>query len=327
MAAENDQNTPPKSDYSAADITVLTGIEAVRKRPGMYFGSTKSMGQKGLFCEVLDNAIDEHLAGHVQTLRIDFHPIDGSWTISDDGKGIPLETSPRMLEAVFVELHAGSTFDGHTPHVHTGRLGTGLAPANAVSELLVVTVNRPSGRYEAIFRRGVLQAPLQRVGDCTQSGTTIRMRPDMEIFEEAPDLNEIEAHLTRVAHLNPGLRIEFCGRNLSQPGGLLTLAREHAVGPIADTLRVTGRAKEIDVDIAIVRDNRTSLTLAYSNHHEIESGVVHETIEQLLSYGPPAIVVATLMIQAPHYAGRTKDRLEMPEAGEAIREVLLPALR
>ena len=328
MGTENDSNNAAGGTYSAADIEVLEGFEAVRKRPGMYFGSTGATGQTAFFSEFVDNVLDEHLGGHCSTLRVDYHPGDNSWTVSDDGRGLALESSPSALHRIFVQLHGGSTLDGHTPHVHSGLWGIGLAAANAVAELLVVTVSRPTGRYEAIFRAGQIVAPLTRVGDCIQSGTTIHVRPDMAIFTELPDLVAVEAHLDLVAHLNPRLRVEFCGRNISQPGGLLSLARSEAQGQIVDMLTVTARAEEIDVDIAIVWDGQTSFSRTFANQLELsEGGVVNDTIEEVMSYGSPAIVVVALMIQEPHYSGRTKQRLEMPKAGEATRSVLLPALR
>ncbi len=321
---------PGEGDYSAHNIRVLEGLEAVRKRPGMYFGGVGERGLQELLWEVVSNVLDEHLAGHCGQLWIDRAP-DGAWIVADDGRGIPVDADPLVVQRVLLQLHAGSTFpvhdDRHPPHVHAGLHGVGLAAVNAVSELLVLTVDRASGSWEQIFRYGLPITELQRLGDSTRRGTTIRLRPDRTIFEGDLPVEAITPRLIELAHLNPGLQITLQGRNLSRPGGLHALARSLAEGPITDTLWVQGRHADVDVRLAVVWAPGPARVEMFANQlHLSKGGTPVEAAEAVLADRGPCVVVGNVMLQAPHFLGRTREALGSPEAGEAVRVLLSEAL-
>lgn len=201
------------TEYGASQIQVLEGLEPVRKRPGMYIGSTSSKGLHHLVYEVVDNSIDEALAGRCDliTVRIDS---DNSITISDNGIGIPVEKHPKTgkstVETVLTVLHAGGKFDGGAYKVSGGLHGVGVSVVNALSEELVATVKRDGHIYEQRFEKGVPMTELEVVGDTEETGTTIAFKPDPEIFDEVVFRAEVlEYRLREFAFLNKGIKIEF----------------------------------------------------------------------------------------------------------------------
>lgn len=201
------------TEYGASQIQVLEGLEPVRKRPGMYIGSTSSKGLHHLVYEVVDNSIDEALAGRCDliTVRIDS---DNSITISDNGIGIPVEKHPKTgkstVETVLTVLHAGGKFDGGAYKVSGGLHGVGVSVVNALSEELIATVKRDGHIYEQRFEKGVPMTELEIVGDTEETGTTIAFKPDPEIFDEVVFRAEVlEYRLRELAFLNKGIKIEF----------------------------------------------------------------------------------------------------------------------
>jgi DNA gyrase subunit B len=198
--------------YDAQDITVLEGLEAVRKRPGMYIGSTGVRGLHHLVWEVVDNSVDEALAGHASEVNVTVHP-DDSVTVVDNGRGIPVATHEKegrsALEVVLTVLHAGGKFgDGGGYKVSGGLHGVGVSVVNALSEHLEVEVRRDGFRWHQEYVRGAPQAPLRKGEATKETGTRITFRPDAEIFEDTQYVwDTLEKRLRETAFLTRGLRI------------------------------------------------------------------------------------------------------------------------
>ncbi len=213
MANENGADAPrPASGYDAQDITVLEGLEAVRKRPGMYIGSTGERGLHHLVWEVVDNSVDEALAGHATAVETTIHP-DGSVTVVDDGRGIPVAIMAKeqrpAVEVVLTVLHAGGKFgDGGGYKVSGGLHGVGVSVVNALSEWLEITIRRDGFTWRQRYERGK-PGPLQK-GEATQeTGTTVTFMPDAEIFDPQATLEwtTVENRLRETAFLTRGLRV------------------------------------------------------------------------------------------------------------------------
>ncbi|HEY5527009.1 MAG TPA: ATP-binding protein, partial [Candidatus Anoxymicrobiaceae bacterium] len=199
--------------YDAKSITVLDGLEAVRKRPGMYVGSTGTRGLHHLIYEVVDNSIDEAMAGYCTHISVTLEP-DGSVTVVDDGRGIPVGEISRFkksaVEVVLTMLHAGGKFGGGGYQVAGGLHGVGLSVVNALSEWLRVEVCRDGGKYSQDYERGKPTSKLERVEACRKTGTTIKFKPDHKVFEELDFKHEtITQRLREVAYLNAGLEISL----------------------------------------------------------------------------------------------------------------------
>ncbi len=208
------KSTTGSDSYEAKDITVLEGLEAVRKRPGMYVGSTGLRGLHHLVYEVLDNSVDEALAGHCTEVEVTIHP-DNSVTVADDGRGIPVDMHEKegrpAAEVVLTVLHAGGKFgDGGGYKVSGGLHGVGVSVVNALSERLHLEIKRDGAVHEQDYVRGAPQGPLT-AGDATDdSGTTITFMPDLEIFDEFDyDFDTLAGRMRETAFLTRGLRIRL----------------------------------------------------------------------------------------------------------------------
>ncbi|RMH20011.1 MAG: DNA topoisomerase (ATP-hydrolyzing) subunit B [Gemmatimonadetes bacterium] len=198
-------------EYTAGQITVLKGLEAVRKRPGMYIGSTSSRGLHHLVYEVVDNAIDEAMAGFCTEVLVTLKA-DGSVSVADDGRGIPVDIHPQEgvpgVELAMTTLHAGGKFDKDTYKVSGGLHGVGVSVVNALSEWLEVEVRRSGKRYHQRFERGIKQKELEELGTAKGSGTTVTFKPDPQIFTELEfNFDTLNNRLRELAFLNKGLRI------------------------------------------------------------------------------------------------------------------------
>jgi DNA gyrase subunit B len=202
------------ASYGAKDITVLEGLEAVRKRPGMYIGSTGLRGLHHLVYEVLDNSVDEALAGHCSEVTVTIHP-DNSVTVVDDGRGIPVDVHEKegrpAAEVVLTVLHAGGKFgDGGGYKVSGGLHGVGVSVVNALSERLHLEVKRDGAIHEQDYARGIPQGPLSTGAKTKQTGTTITFSPDPEIFDDFDyDFETLSARMRETAFLTRGLRIRL----------------------------------------------------------------------------------------------------------------------
>ena len=213
--AENENLNPTAVDagnkYDASEIQVLEGLEAVRKRPGMYIGSTSTSGLHHLVYEIVDNAIDEALAGYCTEITVQINEGD-TITVIDNGRGIPVDiqaqTGKPALEVVYTVLHAGGKFGGGGYKVSGGLHGVGASVVNALSEWLVVQVHLDGKIYEMRFSRGNVTQPITVVGETDRTGTTVTFKPDAEIFEDTVySYDTLHTRMREEAFLNAGLRI------------------------------------------------------------------------------------------------------------------------
>ena len=221
---ENNEHILAKSQkYDEGDIQVLEGLEPVRKRPGMYIGSTDIRGLHHLVTEIVDNSIDEALAGYCDHIKVIINK-DGSCTVIDNGRGIPCgihkTEGKSAVEVVLTKLHAGGKFGGEGYKISGGLHGVGLSCVNALSEWLEVVVEQSGKIHKQLYKRGIPQEPLKIVGDTAQTGTSVTFMPDYEIFETLNfDYNELKSRFREIAFLNKGLTISIEDRRGEEPVG------------------------------------------------------------------------------------------------------------
>lgn len=243
MAAKNETN------YGADAIQVLEGLEAVRKRPGMYIGSTGPRGLHHLVYEVVDNAVDEALAGYCDNIIVTIHP-DNSITVDDNGRGIPVEKHPKekipTVEVVLTILHAGGKFGGSGYKVSGGLHGVGVSVVNALSTRVVVQVRRDSKEYEISFDHGKTSEKLHEIGATKTTGTTVTFWPDPEIFKETTvyDFSTLQARFREMAFLNKGLKITLIDERTTDESGQYTTEVFHAEGGLQDFVKFLNEGKE-----------------------------------------------------------------------------------
>ena len=213
MAENTTSGVPADNQYDSSEIQVLEGLEPVRIRPGMYIGSTDERGLHHLIVEIVDNSVDEALAGYCDTINVEITR-EGAVSVTDNGRGIPIDIHPKegvsAVEVVLTKLHAGGKFGGGGYKVSGGLHGVGLSCVNALSEWLEVEVCKNGKMYRQLYKRGVPQYPLKEVGDTDKQGTKVTFYPDSQIFETLDFSYEtVRSRLREVAYLNKGIKIHL----------------------------------------------------------------------------------------------------------------------
>lgn len=238
-----------KSHYDGSDIQILEGLEAVRKRPGMYIGSTGPRGLHHLVYEVVDNAVDEALAGYCTDIDVTIHE-DNSITVVDNGRGIPVDKHPKekipTVEVVLTILHAGGKFGGEGYKVSGGLHGVGVSVVNALSTKVVVQVRRDGTEYEISFDHGKTKEKLHKIGNAKNTGTTVTFWPDPEIFQETTvyDYSTLAARFREMSFLNKGLKITLTDERTLNEDGKPTKEVFQALGGLQDFVKYINQGKE-----------------------------------------------------------------------------------
>ncbi|MBQ9833691.1 MAG: DNA topoisomerase (ATP-hydrolyzing) subunit B [Bacilli bacterium] len=280
--------------YDASDIQVLEGLEAVRKRPGMYIGSTSVRGLHHLVWEIVDNAIDEALAGYCDDIEIIVNK-DGSVTVKDDGRGIPVGVHPKTglstVETVYTVLHAGGKFGGGGYKVSGGLHGVGASVVNALSKWVTVTVYKEGKIHEVKFANGGhTESPLTVIGDCSEerTGTTVTFMPDAEIFKETTtfDYDTLFTRARELAFLNKGLRIILVDDRSGKKdtflyeGGIkeyVALLNENKTAIHEDIIYVDGVEEDISLEVAFqYNDGYNPAIYSFVNNITTPEGGTHE---------------------------------------------------
>ncbi|MCY7487704.1 DNA topoisomerase (ATP-hydrolyzing) subunit B [Paenibacillus alvei] len=278
--------------YDESQIQVLEGLEAVRKRPGMYIGSTSAKGLHHLVWEVVDNSIDEALAGYCTKIEVTVHE-DNSITVVDNGRGIPVGIQEKMkrpaVEVVMTVLHAGGKFGGEGYKVSGGLHGVGVSVVNALSTSLVVTVKRDGHIHQQEYRRGVPQADLEIIGDTEETGTTIRFQPDPEVFTETTeyDYDTLLSRIRELAFLNKGIQMVLTDERTGQSetfkydGGIkefVEYLNRNREKMHEQPIYVEGSKDYITCEIALqYNDSYTENIYSFANNIHTHEGGTHES--------------------------------------------------
>lgn len=280
-----------KTSYDQGAIQVLEGLDPVRKRPGMYIGSTDVKGLHHLVTEIVDNSIDEALAGYCSHIEIVILE-DGSCEVSDNGRGIPTgiiaKENKSAVEVVLTKLHAGGKFGGGGYKISGGLHGVGLSVVNALSECLSVEVRQSGKLFKQVYHRGIPDSPLYIAGDSDTSGTTVRFYPDPEIFETTVfQYDTMKARLRELAYLNKGLKISIEDKRPGQErtesfcyeGGIIHFVDQLNKGKetvFPETLYFEYIGEENQVEIALQYNNSYSETIyTFANNINTEEGGAH----------------------------------------------------
>ncbi len=282
--------------YTAKDITVLEGLEPVRKRPGMYIGGVSAAGLHHLVWEVLDNSIDEAMNGYASTIVVTLHEDGSSITISDDGRGIPVDKHPATkksaLEVIFTVLHAGGKFESGNYKTSGGLHGVGASVVNALSKELVATVRRDGAQWEMQFKQGRPTGPLKKIGAARGSGTSVFFRPDTTIFPKVEfDPDTIKSRLEVSSYLHRGVKITFedetrnekhvFQHNEGLADYLKTILKERTATPVHEVpfnLSRDGEDGGIRLDLALQWTQSTDEHVrSYVNGIPTGSGGTHES--------------------------------------------------
>ncbi len=354
------------TSYTAKDITVLEGLDPVRKRPGMYIGGVGSAGLHHLAWEIIDNAIDEAMNGYASSLAVTLHADGSSVSVTDDGRGIPVDKHPQTkksaLEVIFTMLHAGGKFGGGSYKTAGGLHGVGASVVNALSKELVATVKRDGAQWEQRFKQGKPVGPLKRLGSARGTGTTVYFHPDPTIFPRIEfEPSVIRERLEVASYLHKGLKVVF--EDLSN-GRKETF--EHAEGIVEFLRKVVadGSSRPVhDAPFALLKANglRAELVLqwtegtdelvkSYVNGIPTGSGGTHENglraglgkavrnYIETHTLSPKGVTITaedireglvgilSVFMEEPQFQGQTKDRLNNPEVLSAIDSMVRPAL-
>lgn len=359
--------TPGNGGYNASSITILEGLSAVRKRPAMYIGSTDARGLHHLVYEVVDNAIDEAMAGYCTRVTVILHA-DNSVTVRDDGRGIPVDIHPKegvsAVQVVMTKLHAGGKFDNSSYKVSGGLHGVGVSCVNALSEELTVTVRRDGKRYRQHYSRGIPQDELTVISEGVDGhGTTVRFKPDEEIFEVFEFSYEtLKKRFEELAYLNQGLTIECIDERIGEThvfhaeGGIRQFVAdlnsgEQGIHPI---ISGEGLVDNVTVDFALqynagYKENiltfannirtkeggthlvgfRTALTRAINGYIKGQADLVKKMKNTSLSgddvrEGLTAVI--SVKLPQPQFEGQTKTKLGNSEVAGLVAGVIYDRL-
>ena len=286
--------TKVTQEYGAEQIQVLEGLEAVRKRPGMYIGSTSSSGLHHLVYEIVDNAIDEALAGYCKHITVTINP-GNSITVTDDGRGIPVDIQPQTgrpaLEVVYTVLHAGGKFGGGGYKVSGGLHGVGASVVNALSEWLRVRVHKNGSIYEMKFARGNITQEMRIVGKTDKTGTEVTFQPDPEMFDSLVyDYEVLHERMREEAFLNAGLTITITddrddekqiSETMCYEGGIREFAiwcNRNKTPLCEDVIYMSGSKGDASAEIAVqYNDGYNEFLLSFANDVHTPEGGMHET--------------------------------------------------
>ena len=280
-----------KHSYNETDIQVLEGLDPVRKRPGMYIGSTDTRGLHHLVTEVVDNSIDEALAGYCTHIKVEILA-DGAVRVTDNGRGIPTGIHPTegrsAVEVVLTKLHAGGKFGSGGYKISGGLHGVGVSCVNALSEWLVAEVKQNGKIHRVRFNRGIAERPLSVVGDTDETGTIVTFYPDAEIFETLEfNYESIKSRLRELAYLNKGLTIEIADMRV-EPEKREVFCYEGGIVSFVESLNKTKEtifenviyfdAKYVDSEIEVAmqyNDSYSDTILTFANNINTEEGGTH----------------------------------------------------
>ena len=279
--------------YDAGQIQVLEGLEAVRKRPGMYIGSTSIVGLHHLVWEIVDNSIDEALAGYCDHIEVTIEA-NNSITVQDNGRGIPVDIQPQTgrpaVETVFTVLHAGGKFGGGGYKVSGGLHGVGASVVNALSTELTVQVSRDGKLYQQRYHRGAVEGDLEVIGQATETGTKVNFLPDPAIFTETTvfEYDRLKKRIRELAFLNKGLRITIEDKRLDQEekdsfhyeGGIKSYVQhlnQHKTPIFEEPIYIEGEVDDIQVEISMqYTDSYHTAILSFANNIHTHEGGSHE---------------------------------------------------
>ncbi len=287
--SENEKIT---HEYGGSEIQVLEGLEAVRKRPGMYIGSTSESGLHHLVYEIVDNSIDEALAGYCSEITVSINEGD-TITVTDNGRGIPVDIQPQTglpaLEVVFTVLHAGGKFGGGGYKVSGGLHGVGASVVNALSEWLEVQVHKNGDIYEMKFARGEITQPMKIVGKTEKTGTVVTFKPDPEMFDTTVyNYDTIHTRMQQQAFLNAGLRImtfdrrqgRETGDTMHYEGGIreyVAWLNRHKTAIDEQIIYMSGTKEDSIVELAMqYNDNYNETIVSFANNVHTSEGGMHE---------------------------------------------------
>ncbi|MCX6790888.1 MAG: ATP-binding protein [Candidatus Gribaldobacteria bacterium] len=337
------------SDYSAKDIYVMKGLEAVRKRPGMYIGSTGPDGLHHLIWEIVDNGLDEAMGGYCH--KIELTIMEGNKVmVTDDGRGIPVETHPQTglstLETVMTILHAGGKFGGAAYKVSGGLLGVGVSVVCALTKHMKAEVCRDGSKYAQEYAKGLVVTKVKKIGTCDQTGTTISFEPDQEIFKDTNfNLKRILSHLRQQSYLTPGVQIIIKDERVKPnfaytfyfEGGLKAYVR-HLIGDNEthheNAFYVKGEREDVLVNNIYNPEGGTHLTgfrtalTRCLNDYARKNGYLKEKDENLMGNDVREGLVAavSVKIKDPQFEGQTKAKLGNVEAKTAVESITAEAL-
>ena len=284
-----DDLTKVENEYGSEQIQVLEGLEPVRKRPGMYIGSTDSRGLHHLITEIVDNSIDEALAGYCDTITVEINK-DGSCSVTDNGRGIPtgihMPENKSSVELVLTKLHAGGKFGGGGYKISGGLHGVGLSVVNALSEWLEVEVWQNGKHFKQVYNRGIPQRDLAVVGDADHTGTKVTFMPDDEIFETTTfEFDGIKSRLRELAFLNKGIVINAIdhrtdvNEKLHYEGGIVQFVEQMNINKevvFPKPIYIDTKAEKSEVEVAFqYNDSYNEIVHAYANNINTEEGGTH----------------------------------------------------